>query len=173
MIRPATAADAPAIGSMHAQAWQETYPGLVPPALLTEMTDPDRRRAAWARTLAAPLLPGGILVLEQDGAVRGFIAVCAARDAALGASGEVSGLYLLRAAQGRGLGRALLAAGATVLLQAGHDSAGAWALDANTRAAGFYAATGAIAGTRQTGWHGPVALEETAWVWPDLRGVTS
>ncbi|NKE44861.1 GNAT family N-acetyltransferase [Roseomonas frigidaquae] len=173
MIRRAERADAAAIGDMHAQSWTETYPGLVPDALLAEMTDPARRRAAWARNLAAPLLPGGILVAEEAGAILGLVSVCAARDPALGASGEISGLYLLRAAQGRGLGRALLVAGARVLLAAGHGSAAAWALDANARARGFYAATGAVPGTSQIGWHGEVAVAETAWVWSDLHRVTS
>ncbi|WP_439596630.1 GNAT family N-acetyltransferase [Falsiroseomonas sp.] len=169
ILRPALPADAPALGEMHAQSWAETYPGLVPDDLLAEMTDPARRRAAWARNLAQPLLPGGTLVAEDAGQVLGFVSVCAARDPALGTPGEVSGLYLLRAAQGRGLGRALLGAGARVLLAAGHGAAAAWALDANARAAGFYAATGARRGTSQTGWHGGLALAETAWVWPDLR----
>lgn len=173
MIRPAVPEDAPAMGDMHARSWTETYPGLVPDALLAEMTDPARRRAAWARNLAAPLLPGGTLVAEEAGSILGFISVCPARDAALGASGEVSGLYLLRAAQGRGLGRALLVAGARVLLAAGHGAGAAWALDANERARGFYAATGAVPGTGQVGWHGDIAVAETAWVWRDLRVVTS
>ncbi|MBU8536989.1 GNAT family N-acetyltransferase [Falsiroseomonas tokyonensis] len=170
LIRPALSADAPALGEMHARSWAETYPGLVPEKLLAEMTDPARRRAAWARNLAQPLLPGGTLVAEDlEKRILGFVSVCGAREAALGTSGEVSGLYLLRAAQGRGLGRALLAAGARVLLAAGHADAAAWALDANRRAAGFYAATGATPGTSRIGFHGTIALAETAWVWPDLR----
>jgi GNAT superfamily N-acetyltransferase len=173
VIRTATPADAAAIGTMHAQAWAETYPGLVPQALFEEMTDAERRRAAWAHNLARPLMPGGTLVAEQDGAILGFVSVCAARDAALGASGEIAGLYLLQAAQGRGLGRTLLAVGAALLRSQGHGSAGAWALDANLRAQGFYAATGAMAGTRQVGWHGDVPVAETAWVWPELRLVTT
>ncbi|MGG5886776.1 N-acetyltransferase family protein [Falsiroseomonas sp. HC035] len=173
MIRAATPEDAAAIGTMHAQAWTETYPGLVPEALFAEMTDAARRRAAWAHNLAQPLMPGGTLVAKDAGEILGFITVCAARDAALGASGEVAGLYLLRRAQGRRLGRTLLAAGAALLREAGHCSAGAWALDSNTQAQGFYAATGAVAGTRQVGWHREVAVAETAWVWADLARVTT
>jgi GNAT superfamily N-acetyltransferase len=168
MIRAAMRADAPAIGEMHAQAWAETYPGLVPDGLLAEMTDASRRRAAWAANLAAPRLPGGVLLLEQGGAVLGFVAVCATRDTALGAAGEVAGLYLLRRAQGQRLGAALLRAGAKVLRDAGFTDAGAWALDANTRATGFYAAQGAVPGHRQMGFHGPHPLPETAWVLRDL-----
>ena len=169
MIRAAVEADAPALGDMHAQAWAETYPGLVPEALLAEMTDPARRRAAWARNLATPLLPGGIFLAEEAGQLLGFIAVCRAREETLGAAGEISGLYLLRRAQRRGIGRALLAAGAARLLAEGMASAGAWALDANAPARAFYAATGAMPGTRQTGYHGEHAIQETAWVWQDLR----
>ena len=169
MIRPATQADAGAIGTMHAAAWTETYPGLVPDALLAEMADPARRRAAWARNLATPLLQGGTFVAEEHGAVIGFVSVCRAREAALGAAGEISGLYLLRRAQRRGIGRALLATGAARLLAEGLRSAGAWALDANAAARAFYAATGAIPGTSQTGYHGTHAIQETAWVWHDLQ----
>jgi GNAT superfamily N-acetyltransferase len=168
VIRPATPADAGAIGAMHAEAWTETYPGLVPDGLLAEMTDPARRAAAWARNLATPLLPGGIFVAEEAGQVLGFIAVCRARETALGAAGEISGLYLLRRAQRRGIGRALLATGAARLLAEGFHAAGAWALDANAAARAFYAATGAIPGTSQTGYHGDHAIQETAWVWHDL-----
>lgn len=168
MIRPATRADAPAIGEMHARAWAETYPGLVPAALFAEMTDPARRRAAWARNLAEPLLAGGTLVAEEAGAIIGFISVCRARDAALGTAGEVSGLYLLRRTQRRGIGRALLAAGATRLLAEGIADAAAWVLDANHQARAFYAATGAVPGISQTGYHRETAVSETAYVWRDL-----
>jgi GNAT superfamily N-acetyltransferase len=156
---------------MHAAAWVETYPGLVPEDLFAEMTDPARRRAAWARNLAEPLLPGGTFVAEEGGAILGFVSVCAARDPALGAAGEVSGLYLLRRAQRRGIGRALLARGAARLLEAGLGSAGAWALEANAPANAFYAATGAVAGTRQVGYHGTHAVTEIAWVWAGLRAL--
>jgi GNAT superfamily N-acetyltransferase len=169
MIRPATPADAAAIGAMHARSWTETYPGLVPDELLAEMSDPAQRSDAWAGILARPLLPGGILLAEEVGAVLGFVSTCPAREAALGTAGEVSGLYVLRQAQRRGLGRALLEAGARALLAAGHADAAAWALDGNAPAAAFYAATGATPGARHVGWRGAVALRETAWVWGDLR----
>jgi len=171
VIRLATRADAPAIGEMHALSWTETYRGLAPPDLYAEMSDPSRRRAAWAKILAEPLLPEAVFVAEEAGAVLGFVSVCRARDAALGAEGEVSGLYLLRRAQRRGIGAALLRRGAARLVEAGCGSAGAWALDANAGAGAFYAAMGAVPGTRQTGYHGPHALQETAWVWPDLRAL--
>ncbi len=171
MIRLAARADAPAIGEMHAQSWTETYPGLVPDALLAEMTDPSRRRAAWARNLAEPLLPGGVFVAEEAGALLGFVSVCRAREERLGASGEVSGLYLLRRAQGQGIGRALLAAGLARLMAEGFGDAGAWVLDGNAAARAFYAASGATPGRSETGYFGDYAIAETAWVWRDLAAI--
>ena len=168
LIRAATLADAPAIGEMHALAWTETYQGIAPPELYAEMSDPSRRRAAWARMLATERMPESTFLAVEDGAVLGFINVCAARDAALGAEGEVAALYLLRRAQRRGIGTALLRRGAARLMEAGHRSAGAWVLDANAGARAFYAATGAIPRASQEGYFGPHAIAETAYVWPDL-----
>lgn len=169
LIRPATRADTPAIGEMHAEAWTETYPGIAPPELYAEMSDPSRRRAAWARIIATERMPESTFLVEEDGAVIGFVNVCAARDAALGTEGEVAALYLLRRAQRRGIGTALLRRGAARLVEAGHRSAGAWVLDANAPAIAFYAATGAVPGVSQVGYHGPHAVSETAYIWHDLR----
>ena len=171
LIRPATPTDAPAIGGMHAQAWTETYQGIAPPALYAEMSDPARRRAAWARIIGAERMPESTFLAEEGGAVIGFINVCAAREAALGAEGEVAALYLLRRAQRRGIGTALLRRGAARLVEAGHRSAGAWVLDANAGARAFYAATGAMPGTSQVGYHGPHAISETAYIWHDLHAL--
>lgn len=167
-IRPALPADADAIGTMHALAWAETYVGQVPEALLARMSDPVQRRAAWARNLAGPLMEGGTLLAEEGEEVVGFVSVCAARDKELGTSGEVAGIYLLRRAQRRGLGTVLLSRGLGLLQAAGHDSAGAWALNGNRAAATFYAARGAVAGAQRIERRGELALEETAWTWLNL-----
>jgi GNAT superfamily N-acetyltransferase len=173
MIRPARPEDAPALGAMHAASWAETYPdlvaaGRVPAGLLAEMSDPARRQAAWRGILVAPLLPGGVLLAEEAGTLLGFVSVGPARDPALGTGGELTGLYLLRRAQGRGLGTALLAAGFAVLRAAGHSGAGAWAVEGNGPAERFYAARGARRGPRRTEWRGPHAIVETGWIWPEL-----
>ncbi len=167
--RPARPVDAAAIGTMHALSWAETYPGLVPEALLAEMSDPVRRQAAWARILAAPALPDGIWLAEEAGGVVGFVSAGPARDPALGAEGEVTGLYVLRRAQGRGLGQALLGQALAVLRGAGFRSAGAWALDSNEPARRFYAACGAVPGTQRAEHRWAHLLPETAWVWADLH----
>ncbi len=173
MIRLATPADAAALGAMHAASWAEAYPPLVeagrlPRGLFEEMTDPARRIRAFEGMLARPLLPGGMLLAEAEGAVLGFALVAPARDAALGTGGELTGLYLLRRAQGRGLATELLAAGFGVLRGAGFRDAGAWAVQGNGAAERFYAARGARPGPVRTEHRGPHALHETGWIWTEL-----
>jgi GNAT superfamily N-acetyltransferase len=167
-LRTAWPADAAALGAMHAASWAETYPGLVPDDLLAEMSDPARRGEAWARILAAPALPSGILLAEDAEGIAGFASAGPARDPALGASGEVTGLYVLRRAQRRGLATVLLGAALRALRAAGHADAGAWALDGNAPAARFYAASGAVAGATREEARGPHRLRETAWLWTAL-----
>ncbi len=158
-VRPALPEDAPAIGAVHAAAWRETYPGLLAAETIDAYADPARRAAFWAGALAQP--GHGAFVVEAEGRLSGFGSCGAARDPQLGAEGEVLAIYLLRRAQGRGLGRALLGAMAGELLSRGLGSAGAWALATNVAAAGFYQATGARA------W--VVKAAQQAWVWDDLR----
>ena len=57
------------------------------------------------------------------------------------ADAEIYSLYLLREAQGRGIGRALLRVVAAVLQQRGFKSVGLWVLERN-RSRGFYESCG-------------------------------
>ncbi len=168
MIRLAVPADADAIGTMHAAAWTETYAGLVPDELLAEHGDPARRRAAWARILGEPLMPENVFLAEEGGWVLGFASVAPVRDPALGTEGELTSIYLLRRAQGQGLGTALLGHALARLRAAGLRSAGAWALETNRPAARFYAARGARPGPRRIEHRGSHRLPEAGWIWPDL-----
>ncbi len=52
MIRRATAGDAAALGRVHVQAWRESYPGIVPQAVL-DAPDAAARAAMWLRVIAA------------------------------------------------------------------------------------------------------------------------
>ncbi|MGG5822399.1 N-acetyltransferase family protein [Falsiroseomonas sp. HW251] len=172
-LRAALPEDAAALGAMHAASWAEAYPplveaGLIAPGLFEAMTDPARRGAAWAGILARPGLPGGVIMAEEDGEIIGFASVARTRDPALGTQGELTGLYLLRRAQGRGIATALLGAGFAALRQAGLTDAGAWAVEGNLPAERFYAARGAVPGPRRVEHRGPHALAETGWTWKDL-----
>ena len=70
-VRPATVADAPAMGRVHVRAWQAAYRGHMPDDYLDGLR-PEDREAHWEGALARDDLPGTILVAERAGEVIGF-----------------------------------------------------------------------------------------------------
>lgn len=167
MIRRATAEDAAALGRVHVRAWRESYPGIVPQPVL-DAQDPAARTALWQRVIAA----GEDVWLAEgaDGALLGFSNAGPQREPELlPFPGEIYALYLLQAAKGRGLGRALMAAAARGLLARGIGAASLWVLEGNVAAHGFYAALGGRVVLRRAfpppaEWEG----REAAFAWDDL-----
>lgn len=165
MLPLATEADLPALGRMHALAWRETYPGLVPDSEIARRT-PEERTRIWAGALAHGTR---IRLARLDGEIVGFGASGPQREpAVMRCPGEFHALYLLRAAQGRGFGRVLMAAMAADLLDQGFASANLWVLEGNERAMRFYAALGGREVHRRDfesrGWQG----RDIAYAWHDL-----
>jgi ribosomal protein S18 acetylase RimI-like enzyme len=111
------------------------------------------------------------LARDEAGALLGFANAGPQREPdILPFAGEIYALYLLQAAKGRGLGRALMRAAARGLLARGIGAASLWVLDGNQAAQGFYAALGGQVVLRRPfpppqDWDG----HETAFAWPDLR----
>ena len=162
MIRPARPEDAPAIARVHVTSWHETYPGLVPGWEIAARTYADRL-ALWTRALGKPSPGTAAFVAESNGAVVGFSLAGPQRTAALrdlGHTGEVRSLYVLRAAQGRGLGRGLMSAMLDGLAERGHGSAALWVVTANP-AARFYERLGG--GRVMEGSGAPGGVAETAY----------
>ena len=150
MIRPATVADAPAIGEVHVRSWQAAYAGLLPDDFLARLSA-ESRAASWARRIGDPAIPGRVLVVEDGGRIAGF--------AAFGPE-QLYALYLLPEFWGRGLGRLLHD---RVVEEMSGDSAVLWVLATNERAKAFYVRQGWVDdGGRQTETidDGRVTLEE-------------
>lgn len=103
--RPATPLDADAIAQIHCDAWRETYSGLLPAAEIDRACNLERRRAQWrASTRNADLR-----ITFAEGS--GFACIGPQRDPTLldlGYLDELYAIYVLRKAQFKGLGRALL-----------------------------------------------------------------
>lgn len=135
VVRP-DIGDAAAIAALHVQAWAETYAGLLPAAEIARYDD-GVRRAQWARALGGASDKGGGRIVWVREA--GFAMMGPQRDKDLAAlwPDELYALYLLRACQGLGLGRAMLAA-----VQGGPFTATVVA--GNLRAERFYAAAGGV-----------------------------
>lgn len=145
MIRPACPDDAPWLAQVHARARRETYAGLLPPEAVDDVP-PHARLTRWRAILAAGT--SRVVVLPRAG----FASTGPQRDAALADRfpREVYAIYLLRAAQGRGDGRALLRAAWT-------GAPATVALVTGNRAEGFYRASGARVLTRDA--------DETVMAW--------
>jgi ribosomal protein S18 acetylase RimI-like enzyme len=109
-----------------------------------------------------------VLAAEGPEGLIGYSAGLRTLDAADGPHGEIFTLYLLRAAQRRGLGRRLLASGARVLAAEGARSLRLWVLSANESAREFYQRLGGAQGAERPvgGWGG--GLMETVYTWSDI-----
>jgi len=139
-IRGATPDDAPDIAIVQVRSWQAAYRGLMPDEVLDGLSV-QRRTEVWRSVAGRP--EEAVLVVEGDGGVEGFAHVCAGRDGDVDAgTGEVSSIYLLPSAWGRGDGRALMDAAVARLSADGYHTAVLWVLVTNDRARRFYDAAG-------------------------------
>lgn len=155
-VRPATAADALAIATVHVRSWQAAYRGLLPQSYLDAL-DPDQSVDGWQTLLAATRWPAtGILVLVRDTTISSGHAEAADDGDATGiigfaglgptrdededphTVGELQTLYLHPDVWRRGSGSMLLQAAQSQLVGAGFQVASAWVLETNTRARIFY-----------------------------------
>lgn len=173
-LRPATPEDGPAIARVQIQAWRETYAGLVPDEFLARMVGEERRERAaqgWARAAADPRQV--LLVAEEAGEVVGFVAGGPARalpEDGPEYGGELYALYLLRACQGRGSGRALVRELARRLSDLGQPDLMLWVLRENpTR--GFYEHLGGVVVGEKRETVPGGELVEVAYGWPDIRAL--
>lgn len=169
-VRPARPADGRAIGRIQAQAWRETYPGLLPAEQIAAV-DPVARGAMWTDAISRGIARG-ICVAEIDGSPIGFGACAKQRNRSLldlGYTGEITAIYVLQAAQRRGAGGALMAALARRLIAEGDRAVALWVLTANMPARDFYARLGGEPIMVSADDH----ADETAYGWRDLEALAA
>lgn len=128
-IRDMRPGDMEAKAYVHWKSWQETYPGLVDEGYLSRLTlekcqDIARR---W---------PDNIIVAELDGKIVGFSGYGPCRNPGYEGVGEVFSIYILKEAQGLGIGRKLMDAAIEKLRD--FDSIVIWVLKGNDHAFHFY-----------------------------------
>ncbi|TDC73346.1 GNAT family N-acetyltransferase [Streptomyces hainanensis] len=137
--RPATAADLDGVVAVFLGCWHESYPAVLPSALVAAMTR-ERAVALWRGALAAGA-PGEVLVeTAPGGEVRGVTRFAPSDD---GATGLIHSLYVAPTAQGGGVGAALLTAATGALRAGGAGRAELWAFRDNGPSLAFY---------RRQGW---------------------
>ena len=167
LIRRARPTDAPGIAKVYIESWRATYPGLVPDGYLVNLSEQaavDR----WRTQLSAPGAGRGVWVaVERPLGVVGFTSCGSQRTRIEGYGGEVYTLYLLDSAQGRGLGRRLMAAAASDLIAGGLEGMVVWVLRDNP-SRWFYERLGGRQLSEQTICVGHALLPEVAYGWRDL-----
>jgi ribosomal protein S18 acetylase RimI-like enzyme len=135
VVLPAGPADAEALARVHVTAWRETYRGLLPDALARLSEAGHGRR--FRRELSRPGPHDVILAAANPYGIFGYVAGGPSRTGEPGEA-EIATLYILREAQGRGVGRRLLTSAARALAAQGARSLLISVLRENLRARGFY-----------------------------------
>lgn len=109
---------------VHWSSWHDTYPGLVSPEYLDQMTLErcEKRAFEWL---------DGVLVAKDGRRVVGFVGYGTQTEGVPG-MGEVYALYVLKEYRGKGVGRMLMDAALKKL--EGYDKVCLWALKGNKRA---------------------------------------
>ena len=167
-IRPATDADAAAIGHIQVATWRHAYTGIVPQGYLDGLSEASNAQA-WLRGITNAQRT--ILVAQSQAETVGF--ACGgtpARDPDSGADAELDAIYVLPERQRSGAGRLLVAAIAGIIIGAGGRSMVVWVLTANQPARTFYERLGAVplSATKQIDFGWSLPIEEMAYRWDDV-----
>ena len=170
-IRPANAADADAIGAVHARTWRASYRGIVAAEHVAGISEAEMA-AGWRERLAAP--PDArptVLVATDGGAVVGFASGGPTREPALPFDAEVYALYVDPHAQRAGTGRRLLAALAGALRAEGFAAVHVRVLAANRPARVFYERLGGRYWGDAPREIGGRTYEEARYAWPAIAAL--
>jgi ribosomal protein S18 acetylase RimI-like enzyme len=168
-LRRARLSDARGIGGVQVASWRTTYRGMVPDDYLAGMSVEDHARR-WTRLLGQPGNLALTFVVEEAGQLVGFAMGGPEREGEPRFRGELYAIYLLREAQRRGHGRALVEAVAGELVRQQLPSMLVWVLRDNLSARGFYERLG---GTylreHQLDFGAGFTVQEVSYGWEDVR----
>lgn len=175
LIFPPGPGDAEDLARVHVRAWRQTYRGLLPDLYLARLSEPLHARRWRKRLLRAGPGEVDLAAGDRDGLVA-YVSGGPRRGGALGGGradeAEVTTLYVLRSAQGQGLGRRLLSGAARALMGQGMTSLSLTVLRGNVPAVAFYEALGGLAGPAQVR-RGPGGglVSEIPYHWPDIAAL--
>lgn len=171
-IRPATAADALRIASIHCENWRDIYADVLDPAYLAGEIEQERRNL-WLERFATPSPEQCVLVADQPGqGLAGFICLYRDQDARWGTL--IDNLHVAPGLRGQAIGQRLMRAGAQFM----RDSKAAsgihlWVFEANTAGLRFYERLGGQIVERclETELPAPPETYILRVFWPDLAAL--
>jgi ribosomal protein S18 acetylase RimI-like enzyme len=142
-VRRAVVADAAGMARVSVAAWREAYAGLMGAERLARLSV-EERAETWRTRLADETNPVSHLVVEQLGAIAGFVSVGPPRDADVEVAadaervGEMWAIYVDPLLWRQGAGAALFERGMAELRKRGFTAFVLWVLRDNRRARAFY-----------------------------------
>jgi L-amino acid N-acyltransferase YncA len=165
-VRAATQQDAVGIAHVHVESWRTTYAGIVPVEYLASL-DERERELQWKEWLTLDIQ--SFVAAEADEIV-GFASGGPIREPIKDYDAELFAIYLLKQAQGRGIGTALLKTLATSLQSKNYKCMAAWVLRSNA-STHFYEKTGAFPISTKQIEIGAAMLPVISYGWPDLKTI--
>ncbi len=150
-VRPARAADAESLARVQVASWRRVLAGVVPDAMLAELTGDEATsvwRDRWREAITnPPTSRHRILAAVEDVPARevvGFVSAGPATDTDRwpGTDGELYELRVAPERTGHGHGGRLLHAAVDTLVQDGFHALYMWALEADTALRGFLESSG-------------------------------
>jgi GNAT superfamily N-acetyltransferase len=150
-VRPARAGDAASLARVQVASWRRDFAGIVPPALLAELTGDEASavwRDRWREAITSPPTSRHhVLAAVTDTPPRevvGFASAGPATDADRwpGTDGQVYELRVMPERTGQGHGSRLLHAVADTLVADGFHTLSIWALEADTALRRFLESSG-------------------------------
>lgn len=166
-IAAAGPADSAALASVHVEAWRETYAGILPNVYLERMSTALHEHR-WRQRLAATREV--TLAAEGHRGLVGYVSAERSRARRSSGEAEITTLYVLKRAQGAGLGRELFTAAARVMAARGATSLVVWVLRDNVNARGFYERLGGRRDDVGNEYVGGAVVASVLYRWPDLKG---
>ena len=150
------------------ETWRTAYRGLLPADFLDSLSE-SHYEERWQRTIADQA--SGVYVAQDGREVVAFASGGRERAGEDGFGGELYAIYVLREAQGRGHGRALVRAVTAGLREIGLSDMIVWVLRDNSAARRFYERLGGVYVREQAITIGSAALREVSYGWRSLGTV--
>lgn len=171
-IRPATRQDIPDIARVHVDTWRTTYAGILPNRFLAELSYESREDGwKWVFDYSGSHDGNQTFVAEDSsGAIVGFANGGPERTGDPEFKGELNAIYIGKAVQGLGIGRALTKAVVESLRARNLDSMIVWVLAGNP-ACGFYERLGGQRVREKKVEIGGRLVTEVAYGWRQLPAV--
>lgn len=169
MIRFAVPQDAAHVARIGVATWRSAYAGIIAADFLAGLSA-EKNAAYWESAIAKGEAGKFLLVVEREGAVRGFVAGGPFRSPVPGCNGEIYALYVEAAFQGRSLGQVLFKAAQRELKRLGRHGLAVRTLRDNPSRR-FYEAMGGEARGETEIEIGGVRYPECIYAWPWQTGL--